>query len=175
MRRKSQALLWALRLGILAMLALALAVLYQRHHLSPEQEELVRYVEVEAVALRKVEGPIADRLAALLADRRQPADLVRRQLVDELIPGFLRLRQLAEAPIAAARTPPVQGLAREYLGVVDQFIEVCRTAVRAMDDPKLEARQALLRIGGALGAAVEKQRQWEAHVRGVSKDLRLAR
>src|SRR5438270_4793273 len=99
-----------MRLGILMMLALALSVLYHRYHLSPEQQELVRYVEIEAAALRKVEDPIADRLAALLADRRQPAEVVRKQLVDELIPAFLRLRQLAQAPLRSAKTPPVQAL-----------------------------------------------------------------
>lgn len=170
-----QGILWVMRLGILLMIAIALSALYHRYHLSPEQTELIRYVEVELPPLRRAEEPVGDRLAALLADRQSKAEVVRKQLVDELIPGFLRLRQMAEAPLRAAQTAPVQSLAREHLAVIDQYIDVCRTAVWVMDDAKLDPREALLRIGKALGAAAQRQRDFDAHLRATTKELKLAK
>ena len=64
--------LWFMRLGILGMLAVILAVLWQRYHLSDDQQELARYVEVEVPVLLRAEQPVLQRVADLLDGDFQP-------------------------------------------------------------------------------------------------------
>lgn len=163
-----------MRLGILLMLATGLALLYQRHRLSPEQQAFQRYVEVDLRMLQQVEAPVIDRLGLLLSDRHQSADVVRRRLVEELIPDLLRLRRLAEAPLGAATTAAVRELAQAYIAVVDLYIDAARTAVWAIDDPALQGREGLLRIGTALRAALERHEQWRKRLRELARQLRFA-
>jgi hypothetical protein len=172
-----QAVLWFMRLSILAMIAVGLAVLYGRTRMSPAQKELVRYVEIEVPALKKVQGPIVDRLGDVLGDRHLPPERARRILVDEVMPGLVRLRKLSEAPIAAAQTQEVGALAREYQGVVEQYMEVCRTAVRAIDEPgsRQDPREALLRVHRTLAAALSGEQAWAGHVQATSRALQLSK
>ena len=66
-----------MRLGILGMLAVILAVLWQRYHLSDDQQELARYVEVEVPVLLRAEQPVLQRVADLLDGDFQPRRLER--------------------------------------------------------------------------------------------------
>lgn len=174
---RSQGLLWLVRMLILAMLALGLAVLYHRHHLSDEQRELLRYVEVDVATLRKREDPIEAQLSAWLGDPRQSREQARAQLVDEVIPQLIQLRKAAELPVQAAQTPVVKGLASEYQEVVAALIEACRTAVRVIDDqaPGRDPHAGLVQIRAGFAAAAARSRTWESHVKQVSQALHLSR
>lgn len=173
--RAALALLWTLRLGILGMLAVGLSVLYHRHRTTPEQEELRRYIAVDAPLLRRAAAPIEERLAGVLADKRLAPEAVRKILVDEAIPGLLRVRELAGAPLAAARTAPVQALAREHLAVVDQLIDACRTAVRTIDDPRAGGPIAWGRVQQTFAEAARAQERWQQHVVEAAAEHKLTR
>lgn len=168
-----QGLLWFMRLGIVAMLSVTGAFLYTRYHQTPEQAELVRYVENDLPSLDGVERPIVQTMEALLASRTTRPEDARRILVDELMPQLIRLRKLAEAPVRASQTPAVQQLAAEYRATVDEFIEACRTAVRVIDDPKLEARVGLSQVQAAFQHAAERSQAWRSHVAETSASLHL--
>ena len=99
--------LWFMRLGILGMLAVILAVLWQRYHLSDDQQELARYVEVEVPVLLRAEQPVLQRVAELLDGDFQPNEPLRRALQDDLMPQLIRLRKAAQAPRTAAKTRAV--------------------------------------------------------------------
>lgn len=167
--------LWALRLMILAMLALGLAVLYERYHLSPEQKEWVRYVETDLAALQRAERPVYGQLEAALGGEWTASPALREQVQGDIVPALLRLRKQAEAPQRAARTRAVQLLASEYQDVLEKLIEVCRVAIRALDDPKLPIGQARYRVAEALHQAALKRRDWQEHVQMVGQGLGMTR
>lgn len=167
------AALWALRIGILLLLTVALGLVYQRTHWTDEQEDLRRYVEVDTRALRHAEDPVFARLLEIVTSETLGAEARRRALVDEMFPALLRLRKLAEAPLGAGRTAPVRALCREYLEVIDGFIDACRAAIRALDDAALESGARSARIRQAFAAAAEKQRAWQEHVVATSRQLEL--
>lgn len=169
----NQAILWAMRLGILAMLSVSGAFMYTRYHQTPEQIELVRYVENDIPSLDMVERPIVSTMQALLESRSTKPEDARRILVDELMPQLIRLRKLAEAPVRASQTRVVQELAREYQATIDEFIDACRTAVRVIDDPRLEARTGLAQVQAAFQRAAERSQTWRGHVAETSANLRL--
>ncbi|MBP6743316.1 MAG: hypothetical protein KA244_10715 [Deltaproteobacteria bacterium] len=169
----NRGLLWFMRLGIVAMLTITAVVMYSRYHQSPEQVELVRYVENELPALDLYEGPIVARLQQLLADKGKSPEAARRELVDELMPALVRLRKLAEAPLRAATTPPVQQLAEEYRASVDAFIDACRTALHVIDDPKLDAQVGASQVQAAFARAAERSQAWRSHVAETTARLRL--
>jgi hypothetical protein len=178
-RRQSRAalangVLWFMRLGILAMLAVVLAFFYVRYHKSDEQIDLIRYVEIDLPALDRVEAPLVDRLESLLDEKHRPPAEVRSELAGELMPGLVRLRKLSEAPLGAARTPPVKALAAEYRETVEALIESCRAALRVIDDPKLDAREGLQQVRSAIRTAAEKNRAWRQHVAATRDLLHLA-
>lgn len=173
MKTRGEAVLWVLRLGILAMISVAVAVLYHRHHLTEEQQDLLRYVEVDLVVLRRQEDPIEAGLSAWLLDQHQSRERARQQLADEWIPALIRLRRQAEAPLQAARTPPVRALAREYQEVVAGLMDACRTAVRIID-AEGDQRAGYQQIREGFAAAAERSRAWEDHVKEVSRQLRLS-
>lgn len=125
--------LWFMRLGILGMLAVILAVLWQRYHLSDDQQELARYIETEVPVLLRAEQPVLQRVADLLDGDFQPDEALRRGLQDDLMPQLIRLRKAAQAPRTAAKTRAVQVLADEYLATVERLIEVARTALDWID------------------------------------------
>lgn len=168
-----QALLWFMRLGILAMLSVTVAFLYTRYHQSPEQLELVRYVEIDLPSLDNVERPIVQNMQALLESRSTRPEDARSMLVDELMPQLIRLRKLADAPVRASQTKVVKALATEYRQTIDDFIDACRTAVRVIDDPRLEARDALAQVHTAFQHAAERSQTWRNHVAQASENLHL--
>jgi hypothetical protein len=162
-----------MRLGIVAMLSVTGAFLYTRYHQTDEQAELVRYVETDLPPLDAVEGPIVQSMQALLSSRDTKPEEARRVLVDELMPRLVRLRTLADAPLRASRTPAVKALASEYRATVEDFIDACRTAVRVIDDPKLDARDGLAQVQAAFHRAAERSQAWRGHVAQTSSNLRL--
>lgn len=168
-----QALLWFMRLGIVAMLSVTAAFLYTRYHQSAEQEELVRYVEIDLPSLDGVEGPLVQSMQALLESRTTKPEDARRMLVDELMPRLIRLRKLADAPVRASQQKAVKELATEYRATIDDFIEACRTAVRVIDDPKIDARVGLLQVQSAFHLAGQRSQAWRSHVAQTSANLRL--
>lgn len=172
---RAQLLIWGMRLLILAMLALGLAVLYQRYQLSPEQEEWVRYVETDLAALQRSERPVYSQIESALGGEWQSSPALREQVQGEIVPALLRLRKQAEAPQKAARSRAVQLLSSEYQDVLEKLIDVCRVAVRAMDDPQLAPAQARYRVADALHQAALTRRSWQEHVQMVGQGLGMAR
>jgi hypothetical protein len=162
-----------MRLGIVVMLTITAAFLYKRYHQTDEQAELVRYVENDLPALDAVEAPIVGSMQALLESPRTRPEEARRILVDELMPRLVRLRNLADAPVRASKTKAVRELASEYRASIDEFIEACRTAVRVIDDPKLEARSGLAQVQAAFHRAAERSQAWRSHVAETSSSLHL--
>ncbi len=177
-RRRGEGLLWAMRLGIMAMLSVALAALYSRYHLSDDQKDFLRYIEVDVKALSQARGPIEDRMKDLFSANPLSDRQMRGALVDEVIPGLVRLRRLAAAPLSQPRIPQVRVLGQEYLGVIDGLIGGCRAAVRAIDAREapeaprsIEASEA--RINEAFAQAAERQQAWREHVRAAGVALQL--
>jgi hypothetical protein len=169
----AQGVLWFMRIGIIAMLAVVAALLYTRYHKSDEQLDLIRYVEADIPALSQVEAPLVSRIQVLLDEKHRKPEDVRRELVDELMPGLVRLRKLSEAPMQAARTPPVQALAKEYRDNVEALIDACRSVLRVIDDPKLDAQAGYMQVHAALRNAAEKSATWRRHVSETRDRLRL--
>jgi len=170
----AEGVLWFMRIGIVAMLAVAAALLYSRYHKSDEQVDLIRYVETDIPALDIVETPLVLRIQALLDEKQRRPEDVRRELTDELMPGLVRLRKISESPLQAARTPPVKALAREYHDNVESLIDACRAMLRAIDDPKLDPREGFRQVRTALQSAAEKNQAWRRHVAETRDRLRLA-
>jgi hypothetical protein len=171
----AQGFLWFMRMGIVAMVAVLAMMFYSRYHQSDEQIDLIRYVENDIPSLDSVEGPIVLRIRALLEERQRKPEEVRRELADDLMPGLVRLRKLAESPLQAARTPIVKNLALEYKGNVEALIDACRAMLRAIDDPKLDARAGFAQVQSALHSAAEKNATWRRHVAEARDDLHLGR
>jgi hypothetical protein len=177
-RRRSRAavahgVLWIMRIGIVAMLAIGAVVLYSRYHKSDEQLDLIRYVEIDIPALDRVEDPLVSRIQSLLDEKRRKPEDVRQELAAELMPGLIRLRKLSEAPLNAARTAPVRALAAEYRDTVEALIEACRAALRVIDDPKLDPREGMMQVRRALRSAAEKNQAWRTHVAETGDILHL--
>lgn len=168
-----KAMLWFMRLGIVAMLSVTGAFVYTRYHQTAEQVELVRYVEIDLPSLDGVERPIVQNMQTLLESRSTRPEDARRMLVDELMPQLIRLRKLADAPVRASQTPVVKALATEYRLTIDEFIEACRTAVRVIDDPQLQARAGLVQVQAAFQHAAERSQAWRSHVAETSAKLHL--
>jgi hypothetical protein len=169
----AQGFLWFMRIGIVAMLAILASVFYTRYHRSDDQLDLIRYVETDIPTLDTIEAPLVFRIRALLDEKQRKPEDVRRELSDDLIPGLVRLRKLAEAPLQAARTPVVRQLAGEYKANVEALIDACRAMLRAIDDPKLDPREGFLQVRTALHNAAEKNATWRRHVAEARDDLRL--
>lgn len=171
--RVAQSVLWFMRIGIVAMLAIVATALYVRYHKSDEQVDLIRYVETDLPALDLVEAPLVSRIQALLDEKHRPPEDVRRELSDELMPGLIRLRKSAEAPLNAARTAPVRALAAEYRETIEALIEACRAALRVIDDPKMDPMEGMMQVRRALYSAAEKNQTWRRHVAETRDDLHL--
>lgn len=169
----ARGVLWFMRIGIIAMLAILAATFYTRYHKSDAQVDLIRYVENDIPALDSIEAPLVFRIRALLDERQRKPDDVRRELADDLMPGLVRLRKLSESPLQAARTPLVKSLAVEYKDNVEALIDACRAMLRAIDDPKLDPREGFAQVRQALRSAAEKNATWRRHVAEARDDLRL--
>ena len=168
-------LLWSMRLGIVAMIIATGVYMSIRDKPSDEQQELIRYVEVNIPALEYHETPILSQLDLLLRDKTlQPSD-ARKKLADELMPALVRLRKVADGPVDAAKTPAVKQLAEEYRQSVEELINVCRTTIRVIDDPKLSDREGYKQVLSSLQRAIEQNRKWRTHVSETTDRLHLAK
>ncbi len=170
----ARGVLWFMRIGILCMLATAAVFLYGRYHKSDEQLDLIRYVEIDIPALDNVEMPLVLRIQALLEEKRRQPEDVRHEIVDDLMPGLVRLRKLSEAPLRAARTQPVKALAAEYQNSVESLIAACRAMLQVIDDPKLDANTGFAQVRAALHAAAQKNQEWRRHLEKTRDEQRLA-
>lgn len=171
----SQGTLWFMRIGIIAMLAVIAVLWWRRNHQSDDQLDLIRYVEIDLPALSYVEGPVVERLNALFDEKRRKPEDVRREIADDLMPALIRLRRAAEAPKGGAQTDQVRALAAEYFAYVEALIEVGRTAIRVIDDKKLDPQEGFMQLRGALRAAAEKNSAWRRHVSEASQQLGLSK
>jgi uncharacterized membrane protein YccC len=168
-------LLWVMRVGIVAMIIATGVYMSIRDKPSAEQQELIRYVEINIPALEYHETPILSQLDMLLRDKSlQPAD-ARKKLADELMPALVRLRKVADGPVDAAKTPAVRQLAEEYRQSVEELINVCRTTIRVIDDPKLSDREGYKQVLSSLQRAIEQNHKWRAHVSETTDRLQLAK
>jgi len=165
--------LWAMRIGIVIMLIVAGTLYYQRNHQTDEQTEIIRYVEIEIPVLLQAEAPILARIQELLHSRDLKPDEARKLFVEELMPELVRLRRVAEAPVRAAKTPLVKGLAEEYLAVLEELIAGCRTAIRVIDDPKLDAREGLEQVFAAFRKAAQRNLAWRRAVDAATDKVGL--
>jgi hypothetical protein len=112
---------------------------------TPDQDALRRLVEVQLPPLADQEAQIhaqIDRLGA--APGLAPA-AARALLVDDVIPRLLRLRRAAEA-LREDPAPATRPLAAQYLALVDQLIDACRSCVRVIDDPSLPTGAGLVLV-----------------------------
>lgn len=172
----SHTLLWVMRLGIMAMLAVIFAVLLQRYRLTDEQKELVRYVEVEVVALGRVEAPVYQRMEELLAGDWQRGPVLRQAIQDELMPQLVQLRRSAQVPREGAKTRMVQVLSEEYLQVIERLIDVGRAVLQAIDEPtRTGADVGRARVQQALFQAATARQRWKEHVQMAARAEGLAK
>lgn len=170
----SQASLWFMRIGIVAMLAVIAVLWWRRNHQSDDQLDLIRYVEIDLPALSYVEGPVVERLNALFEEKTRKPEDVRRELADDLMPALIRLRKAAEAPKKGAKTDQVRALADEYFVYVESLIAVGRTAIRVIDDSQLNPQEGFMQLRGSLRSAAEKNSAWRRHVAAASERLGLS-
>ncbi len=173
--RMSQGTLWFMRVGIIAMLAVIAVLWWRRNHQSDDQLDLIRYVEIDLPALSYVEGPVVERLNSLFEEKTRKPEEVRREIADELMPALIRLRRAAEAPQRGAQTDQVRALAGEYFAYVESLIEVGRTAIRVIDDKKLDPQEGFMQLRGSLRAAAERNSAWRRHVSEASQHLGLSK
>jgi len=162
-----------MRVGIVVMLIVTGVYVARWNQLTDEQEEMVRYVEVNIPAVEYHEAPILSQIDLLLRDKTQRPEAARKQLSDELMPALVRLRKVADGPVAAAKTPAVKQLAEEYRQSVEELINVCRTTIRVIDDPKLGEKEGYSQVLEALRRAVGKNRAWREHVAETTARLKL--
>lgn len=162
---------WGLRLATVAMVLAGAVMGYRRLHRSPEQEELLRYVEMELPALRVQEAEVMKRLAPLSGGGLSP-EAARTLLVDDLIPRLIKLRK--QSASVEARTEDMRGLRGDYLTWIDQLIEACRTSVRAIDEPAGQPAEALRRVRERFAEADRAAERWGEHVRAACVRHRLA-
>lgn len=172
--RFSQASLWFMRIGIVAMLAVIAVLWWRRNHQSDDQLDLIRYVEIDLPALSYVEGPVVERLHSLFDEKARKPDDVRRELADDLMPALIRLRKAAEAPKKGAKTDQVRALAEEYFLYVESLITVGRTAIRVIDDSQMDPQEGFMQLRGSLRGAAEKNAAWRRHVADASARLGLS-
>jgi hypothetical protein len=90
------------------------------------------------------------------------------------MPALVRLRKVADGPVQAARTESVKMLAEEYRQSVEELINVCRTAIRVIDDPKLTDREGYKQVLASLRRAIDQNHRWRSHVSETTDRLKLA-
>ncbi len=168
-------LLWVMRTGIVAMIIISGVYLYLRDRPSAEQEEMIRYVEINIPALEYHEAPILSQIDGLLRDKSLRPESARKQLADEIMPALVRLRKVADGPVAAAKTPTVKQLAEEYRQSVEELINVCRTTIRVIDDPKMGEREGYQQVLDSLRRAIAQNRSWRDHVGETTDRLKLGK
>ena len=137
-----------------------------------DQLELTHYVEKDLPPLAAEEQAIAEALAALCGDKQLSPAAARHRLVDELNPRLIKLRRRAEALQPSTRT--VRTLAAEYLRVVDGWTDAARTAVHAIDDPKLSTEAGVVAVHERLAEAARASKLFDEHLVATSRMHRLA-
>jgi hypothetical protein len=163
----------AIRVAMVFIVAAGFGLLNHRMKRSPEQVELTRYVEREVPPLLDEEQQIVDGIGALFANKTlAPAD-ARVRLVDDLQPRLTRLRHRAEA--LSPSTLTVRQLAGDYLGVLDAWIETIRTALHAIDDPKVTTETALASVRERMADAAGADQRWRARVVQTCEHHHLAK
>jgi hypothetical protein len=162
-----------IRLASILIFVASLGLLAHRLHRTPDQEELRRYVEVELPLLRTSEDAIFERLTRLRAVPGLQASEARTLLVDDVVPRLLHLRKEAEAPLSTARFA-ARPLVKEYIEVVDRFIDACRTSIRVIDSEDLSTKKSLERSRDQFTAAQRAHQAWQERVRKTCALHRLA-
>lgn len=154
---------------------MAVGILVNRVRRSPEQIELTRYVELEAPALERMEGPARDALERLGTGKggALSPEEARKLLVDDVIPRLLKLKK--QAGEYRPQTTEVRALHDEYLRVTDRLIDACRACVRVIDDPKLPESEGLSTVRREFAAVREAYATWQEHVEAACARHRLVR
>ena len=171
LRRRGGAI-WIL-LGIPVIAALAGSVFaWRKFHVTDEQQELTRYVELQVPSLLDKERAIGERLDRLSASPGPSPIEARTLLVGDVMPRLVALRR--QAASVEAHTAPLRAINEEYRAAVDKLIDACRTAVRAIDDPALtpELGQKLVREKFLDAGAAE--RGWSIHLAEACVAAKLA-
>jgi hypothetical protein len=151
-----------IRVAMVLVIAAGFGLLNHRMKRTPEQVELARYVEREVPGLLAEEHQIVDGIAALYAMKTLTPAGARSRLVDDLQPRLTRLRHRAEA--LSPSTLTVRQLAADYLGVLDAWIETVRTAVHAIDDPKITTEAAEASVRERMADAAAADQRWRARI-----------
>lgn len=146
------------RFVLLLAIAAGVGLASHRMRRSEEQIELARYVERQLPPLLDEEQAISEELSALLANKTLPAPEARKRLVDDITPRLVRLRRRAEA--LSPTTVTVRQLAAQYLTGIDAWTEAARTAVRAIDDPKLSTEAGVVAVRERLAEAAREARKF---------------
>ncbi len=156
----------AIRLASVVTLLAGIALYLYRGQRTPEQEELRSYVEVLLPRLGSTEDRVDDMLRKLQVAPGLPPPAARALLVDEVIPTLIALR--AQASERTFQTSDVVRLQKAYDEVVLGQIEACRTAVRVIDDSKLDTKTAMARVQKAFADAATRRQQWKQQLQATS-------
>ena len=162
----------AIRIALLLVVAGGIGLLAHRLKRTDEQVELARYVELQLPPLLEEERSAVEALDHLLADKTLAAPAARKRLVDDITPRLVHVRRRAEALSPATLT--VRQLAAQYLLVLDAWTEACRTAIRAIDDPKLSTEAGLLAVKERLIDAAQLSKRFDAEVVHTCQQHRLS-
>ena len=152
----------AIRAVSVVLTLVAVAYYVYRSQLTPEQEELTRYVEVAVPRLQTTEARLDAQLRRLTQAPGLAAAPARALLIDEIIPDLLALR--AQVSEQKWQTGTVKQLVQRYDEVVLAQIEACRTAVRVIDDPTLDTKTATARVRDAFAHASVLRAAWKAQL-----------
>lgn len=161
------------RVVSLVLFAAACGLLVHRLRRTPEQQELTHYVQAEIPSLFSVEAPIDERIARLAKAPGLKPEEARSLLVDDVIPRLLGLRKQAEG--LQLRTDEARRLNLEYLTVIDQLIDACRTCVRVIEDPALPDGAGLVLVRERFADVHRALQTWDDHVRAACLRHRLAK
>jgi len=159
--RRAGPTVWLVRLLTLAMLGYGIFVAQRKFAHTPEQDELARYVELEVPSLLEQVArahALLDRLSGALSPEQ-----ARSLLVDEAMPLLVQARKRAAA--IEPSSPSVKAANAEYLEALDKLIEMCRSGVRAIDDPALPAADGYRQLRDRRRAADDALAAWLDHLR----------
>lgn len=148
-----------------------IALVVQRYRTTPEQDELVHYIELTVPWMRSRERPIEAQLARLDARPGPSPEEARKLLVDEVIPALLKLKKLASD--YHPNTVEVRGLHEEYVRVTDRLIDAVRACVQVIDDPKLSTVESLTRVRKEFADVNAAYRTWDDHIAATCRRHRL--
>ncbi len=105
---------------------------------------------------------IVDDIGALMQDRALAPPVARKRLVDDITPRLVKLRRRAEA--LSPSTVTVRQLASQHLAVLDAWTEAARTALRAIDDPKITTEAGVATVRERLADAASADAAWRLHI-----------